>query len=651
MTDTTVPAASGAPSFTDGLPRRRRTGWRLVRGVWKLLVAVKDGLVLVAMLLFFGLLFAALNARPGTKAIVPGALLLDFDGAIVEQPAEPAAFAALSGREAPRQYRLRDVIRAIDAARTDTRVKAVVLDLDRFGGAYPAPLGEIADALVRVRQAGKPVLAYATGYTDASYRLAAAASEVWINPQGGALFSGPGGTQLYYKGLIDKLGINTHVYRVGRYKSFVEPYTRTDQSPDARAASQALYGSLLDQWIGGIKQTRPKAQIAAFLGNPQALVVAANGNIAQANLRAGIVDKLGDRFAFGQRVAKIVGSESGKPIGSFRTIGYDAWVGANPLPTAGDAIGVLTVAGDIVDGKAGPGTAAGDTVSKAMLDGLATKNLKAVVVRVDSPGGSAMASEQIRQAVLEAKRRGLPITISMGGVAASGGYWVSTAGDHIFAEPNTITGSIGIFAILPTFESALAKIGVTADGVRTTPLSGQPDLFAGTTPELDAILQANIENGYREFIGRVAQARRMTPARVDEIGQGRVWDGGTARQIGLVDQFGGLSDAIAYAARQAKLDPAKVHAVYLEKEPGWLARFAGSVADRDDDSSSPAGDSFARIAAERRGLVAQALGDARRLAMGGSVQARCLECGGIGPSLSQAQDTRLLDLILARVGL
>ncbi len=261
-----------------------------------------------------------------------------------------------------------------------------------------------------------------------------------------------------------------------------------------------------------------------------------------------------------------------------------------------------------------------------------------------------MASEQIRQAVLEAKRRGLPITISMGGVAASGGYWVSTAGDHI-SPSRTPSPARSHLRDPADLRIGAGQIGVTADGVRTNAAVGQPDLFAGTTPELDAILQANIENGYREFIGRVAQARRMTPARVDEIGQGRVWDGGTARQIGLVDQVWRPVGRDRYAARQAKLDPAKVHAVYLEKEPGWLARFAGSVADRDDDSSSPAGDSFARIAAERRGLVAQALGDARRLAMGGSVQAGCLECGGIGPSLSQAQDARLLDLILARVGL
>ncbi|KQN13968.1 MULTISPECIES: signal peptide peptidase SppA [unclassified Sphingomonas] len=623
---------------------------KLVRGAWKLLVGIKDALVLIAMLLFFGLVFAALNARPGTKAIKDGALVLDLNGSIVEQPAEPAAFAALSGQNTPKQFRLRDVVRAIDTARTDGRVKALVLELDGFTGAYPAALGEIGDAIARVRAAKKPVLAYATAYTDGSYRLAANASEVWVNPLGGTLFMGPGGNQLYYKGLIDKLGITTHVYRVGRYKSFVEPYTRTDQSDDARAASQALYGTLFDQWREAVAKARPKAQIAQFLARPDALVLAANGDIATANLRAGIVDKLGDRTAFGKRVAAIAGADTSKPAGSFNTITYDSWVKANPLPTGGDAIGVLTVAGDIVDGEGGPGTAAGKTIEKAMLDGLAKKNLKALVVRVDSPGGSVLASERIRLAILEAKKKGLPVVVSMGGLAASGGYWVSTPADVIFAEPGTITGSIGIFGIIPTFETALAKIGVTTDGVKTTPLSGQPDVTAGTTPMFDTLIQAGIENGYRQFIARVAASRKLSPARVDAIGQGRVWDGGTARQIGLVDRFGTLKDAIAEAARRAKLDPAKIHAEYLEKPPGVLAQLAAGF-DTGDDDTTTGSDAFGRIALDRRQMVARAVGDMKRLATSGSIQARCLECGGIGPSAGDGGDARLLDLLLARIGL
>lgn len=627
---------------------------KLVRGAWKLLVAIKDGLVLVAMLIFFGLLFAALANRPGAQATGEGALLLNLDGSIVEQPEEQAPFQALSGSNAPRQYRLRDVVRAIDTARTDAKVKALVLDLDRFGGAYPAVLGEVADAIGRFRATKKPVLAYATGYTDGGYRLAANASEIWAHPMGYTLFTGPGGSQLYYKGLIDRLGVTAHVYKVGRYKSAVEPYMRADQSPEAREAMTAIYGAIEGQWQDAVRRARPKANFQPLLTQPDKVVVAAGGDIARANVQYGLIDKLGDRIAFGKRVAEIAGVDARKPAGAFKTIALSKYIDAHPIEKGGNKIGVVTVAGAIVDGKAGPGTAGGDTIADALLKGLAKDDLKALVVRVDSPGGSALASERIRLAVLEAKKKGLPVVVSMGGLAASGGYWVATAGDTIFAEPDTVTGSIGIFGVLPTFENALAKIGVTSDGVKTTPLSGQPDLIGGTTPVLDTVLQAGIENGYRQFVTRVAAARKLSPQRVDQIGQGRVWDGGTARQLGLVDRFGTLSDAVAEAAKRAKIKPEDAHLVYLEKEPGWAAKLAASLAGDEeiggDDADAPTGDAFGRIAAEQRGLVARALGDVRLLAVGGSIQARCLECGGFGPTAATAGDARLLDWLLARIG-
>lgn len=623
---------------------------KLVRGAWKILVGIKDALVLIAMLLFFGLMFAALSARPNAAAIKDGALLLRIDGPIVEQPTQTSAFAAAQG-DTNRQFRLRDLIRAIDTARDDKRVKALVLDLDGYGGAYPAAIGEVSDAIGRFRQSNKPVLAYATAYTDGAYLIASHASEIWINPMGGTLFSGPGGNQLYYKGLIDKLGVNVHVYRVGKYKSFVEPYTRDAQSPEAKAASEALYATLLAQWKDRVHKARPKAQIDAFLTKPDELVTATKGDIAQADLQAGLVDKLGDRLTFGKRVAEVVGAGPKKVAGSFATIKYDDWVAANPESTSGDKIGVVTVAGDIVDGKAAPGTAGGDTIAKEVLDGLAKKDLKALVVRVDSPGGSALASEVIRKAVLEAKAQKLPVVVSMGGLAASGGYWVSTSGDVIFAEPNTITGSIGIFGIIPTFENSLKKIGVTTDGVKTTALSGQPDVYGGTSPQVDTILQASIEHGYAEFIGRVAAARKLTTSRVDEIGQGRVWDGGTARQLGLVDRFGTMDDAVAEAARRAGLDPKKVHRVYLEKEPNWFAKLLQGLSNDDDDATQEAQgpDLFARYAANRRELFSRAVGDARRIATGSSVQARCLECSAFGGGMASNDDRTLAQALIRAI--
>jgi protease-4 len=629
---------------------------KLVRGAWKILVGIKDALVLIAMLIFFGLLFGALSAKPGPTVIRDGALVLRLDGQIVEQPAEADPFAALGGSAPVHEYRLRDLVRSLDKAKDDDRVKAVVLDLDSFGGGYPAAVDEVANAVRRVRDGGKPVLAYATAYTDSGYRLAANASEIWMSPMGGTLFMGPGGSQLYYKGLIDKLGVNAHVYRVGKYKSFVEPYTRADASPEAKEENLKLYGVLFGQWQEAIAKARPKAKFADFLSKPGEVITAVQGDIAKANLQAGLVDKLGTRFDFGKRVAELVGSDSNKPAGTFNTIRYASYVEANPLPTGGDAIGVLTIAGDIVDGRSRTGSAGADTVSKALLDGLAKKNLKALVVRIDSPGGSALASEDMRRAIMEAKAQKLPIVVSMGSLAASGGYWVSTAGDVIFAQPNTITGSIGIFGIIPSFENTLRKIGVTTDGVKTTPLSGQPDVMGGFTAETDTIFQAGIENGYRQFITRVSEARKLSPTRVDEIGQGRVWDGGTARQIGLVDRFGGLKDAIDEAARRAGLKPEDVHAEYLEKKPAWFGQFVEKImgpGDDDDDASSEGSDAFTKIAAERRAIFARALGDVKRIGTGAAIQARCLECEGLGGSFgtasASASDIKLLDFVLAKV--
>ncbi|GAA0311694.1 signal peptide peptidase SppA [Sphingomonas oligophenolica] len=623
---------------------------KLVRGAWKILVGIKDALVLIAMLLFFGLLFGALSAKPSPASIHDGALLLRLDGQIVEQPEEADPFAALGGGASVHQFRLRDLVRSLEKAKGDSRVKAVVLDLDSFGGGYPAAVDEVANAIRAVRDSGKPVLAYATSYTDSGYRLAANASEVWMSPMGGTLFMGPGGSQLYYKGLIDKLGVNAHVYRVGKYKSYVEPYTRTEASPEAKEEVVKLYSVIFSQWQEAIHRARPKARFADFLSKPDQVIAAARGDIAKANLDAGLVDKLGTRLDFGKRVAEIAGSDSNKPAGTFSSIKYETYVDANPLPTDGDAIGVLTIAGDIVDGKSKGGNVGADTVDKALLQGLAKKKLKALVVRIDSPGGSALASEDMRRAIMEAKAQKLPVVISMGSLAASGGYWVSTAGDVIFAQPTTITGSIGIFGIIPTFENTLKKIGITTDGVKTTPLSGQPDVVGGTNAQTDAIFQAGIENGYREFVTRVSQARKLSPARVDEIGQGRVWDGGTAHQIGLIDRFGGLKDAIDEAARRAGLKPENVHAEYLEKKPGWFAKLVERLgrSDDDDDSVDQGSDAFTRIALERRAMFARALGDVKRIGTGAAIQARCLECDALGGGMASRSDVKLMDFILAR---
>ncbi|MFL6863335.1 MAG: signal peptide peptidase SppA [Allosphingosinicella sp.] len=596
--------------------------------VWKLLVGIKDGLVLVAMLLFFALLYAAMTARPSLGAGDAGALVLDLDGPIVEQPSQASAGQVLSGRAGPRQYRLRDVVNALETAGDDDRVKAVVLDLDIFSGGGEATLGAVASALDDVKKAGKPVFAYATAYDDDSYQLAAHASEVWVSPMGGVLLTGPGGSNLYFKGLLDKLGVTANVYRVGTYKAAVEPFIRSDMSPEAREAAQALAGSLWESWRQEVGRARPKAKLDAYIASPNQAVAAAGGDMARAALDAGLVDKVADREAFERRVAAVAGKRFPAVASSYRRIRYDAWVEANEASDDDGEIGIVTVAGDIVDGEAGPGTAGAETIVKAIENGLRKHNLKALVLRVDSPGGSALASERIRQALLAAKARGLPVVVSMGSVAASGGYWVSTAGDRIFAEPSTITGSIGVFGIIPSFQGSLAKLGVGADGVKTTPLSGEPDVLRGPSPEAGQLIQMGIENTYRRFLAIVSASRHLPVAQVDRIAQGRVWDGGTARQLGLVDQFGDLDDAIRDAARRAKIDPAKADAVWLEKEPGFAETFFAALADKDEDSqASP--DSFSRIAARPRLMMLQAFADVERMLKGSAIQARCLECPAV----------------------
>ncbi len=615
---------------------------RLVRGLWKLLVGVKDALVLLFMLLFFGLLYAALSARPSPAIASGGALFLDLRGTIVEQPAERDPLELISGQTpVTREYRLRDVLRALDLAATDGRVKAVALDLNAFLGGGQVALTDVGAAMDRVRKAGKPVLAYATGYTDDGYLLAAHASEVWLDPFGAVLVAGPGGSRLYYKGLLEKIGIEPKVYRVGQFKSAVEPYTRSDQSPEAREANQALADALWEAWGANVVAARPRAKVAAYATNPAAAALATRGDLAQAALDAGLVDKLGDRIAFGQRVASIVGEASGKDRrpGNFRTIPFDGWITANPASTSGTPIGVLTIAGEIVDGEAGPGTAAGDTIAERMLDAVRQNKIKALVVRIDSPGGSVTASERIRGAIIEAKARKIPVVVSMGSVAASGGYWIATAGDRVLAEPATITGSIGVFGILPTFRGTLEKLGLSVDGVKTTPLSGEPDLLAGTSPAFDALLQSSIENIYGLFVGLVAQSRKLPPQRVDEIGQGRVWAGGIARQIGLVDQFGSLDTALAEAAKLARLRPGDTYPLYLDKEPSLRSQIVEMFSQPED--TGEARDAFALGTAIARGKIAGAIGEARSIAAGPTIQVRCLACPAVAPARLALRDRNL----------
>ena len=594
--------------------------------VWRLLVGIKDGMSLLFLLLFFMALYAILTARPSPAQVREGALLLELDGVVVEEKSPIDPFAALlSGQEPITEFQSRDLVHAIDEAAGDDRIKAIVLDMTSFLGGGQVHLQDIGAALERAKAADKPVLTYAVAYGDDAMMLAAHASEVWVDPLGGAVIAGPGGSNLYFGQLLENLRINARVYKVGEYKSAVEPYSRSDMSPEARENYEALYGALWEEWQANVKKARPQLQLDRVTTRPAEWIAASNGDLATAAKDAGLVDRLGGKIEFGERVAEIAGEDGwDETPGTYAATELDPWLAEIEPEEPGSKIGVVTIAGTIVDGDAGPGTAGGDRIRDILIDAL-DDDLAALVVRVDSPGGSVLASEEIRRGILRHKAKDIPIVVSMANMAASGGYWVATPADRIFAEPETITGSIGIFAVIPTFEETAAEWGVTADGVRTTPLSGQPDLIGGFTPEIDAILQSSIEDGYRDFIRRVGESRDMTAAQVDAIGQGRVWDGGTARQIGLVDQYGGLDDAVAWAAEQAELGEGDWHLEYLgEQTQPYDSLIRQMIVGESEGARG--GDIFAMVAQREQALLGQVARDVDRLVSVRGMQAYCLEC-------------------------
>ncbi len=603
---------------------------RFVRAVWKLLVGVKDVLVLIFMLMFFGVLYAALSARPAP--VGDGVLALDLDGMVVEQPQDVDPFAALSpiGGGNMREHRLKDLVAVLRKAKSDHKVKAVALDLDRFVGGGQTALTTLGEAIDEVRKANKPVVAFATGYTDDSYQLAAHASEIWLPELGAVAVQGPGGNNLYYKGLFDKLGVTANTYRVGTFKSGIEPYTRSDMSPAARENAQALGDALLETWKQDVGRSRPGAMVGlnSYLADPIAVTKAAGNNLSKAAIDLKLVDKIGGRRAFHARLAELGGKNENSALG-YKRIRLSAYERAIESDNAGP-IGIVTIAGEIVDGRAGPGKAGAETIANAVEKALATKNLKALVIRIDSPGGSALASERIRQAILPAKETGMPVVVSMGNVAASGGYWVATPADFIFAEPSTITGSIGVYGVLPSFQGTLAKLGVGADGIKTTPLSGQPDLLNGPSEAASALIQAGVEQIYAKFLAITAASRKKSPAEIDRIAQGRVWDGGTARQIGLVDGFGGLDDAVAKAGDLAKLAKNDRSVTYIEEGQGaWAGLLAGMLGGGDDDSEAAPTDALATLGPAPEQLMLRVMADVDSILNGPSIQLRCLECGPV----------------------
>ena len=538
------------------------------------------------LVLVVGLLAAALAGGP--KVPKGAALVVAPKGNLVEQVAARSPqdlVAGLAGSGRAEETLLKDVLDALAAAKDDARISAVYLDLDEMGGAGMTVLEDAAAALRDFRTSGKKVIAAGDAFDMRGYYLAAQADEVLLNPDGMVLIEGFGRYRTYYREGIDRLGITWNVFRVGEYKSAVEPYLRNDMSPEAKEADLEWLGDIWRAYLAGVstaRKTTPEALTAYIEGMPD-LLKATGGDTAKIALDAKLVDKLVARDEVRKRMIALAGEDEKSK--SFKQVAMATYLEAlgSDRPGAkgkGDKVAVVVAKGEIVDGSAGPGRIGGDSTAALIRKARQDEKVKAIVLRVDSGGGSAFASEVIRRELQLAQEAKKPVVVSMGSVAASGGYWIATSSDEIWASPETITGSIGIFGMFPTIEKPLAKyLGMHVDGVGTTSWAGALRIDRELQPRVGESIQQMINHGYEEFLVRVGKARRMSRDDVDRIARGRVWSGADAKERGLVDKLGGLQDAIASAAAKAKLG--KTYQVtYVEKEQSLKERLMASLSVR-----------------------------------------------------------------------
>lgn len=474
-------------------------------------------------------------------------------GNIVEQPSLIDASSLLLGADEIVDTPLRDILDTLARARQDDRVRGVILDLREMGGVSPANLERIGSALEDFKGQGKALVAHGDFFTQAQYYLASYAETIYLHPMGQLVLQGYGGNQLYYAELLEKLGVKVHIFRVGTHKAAVEPYTLTSMSAASRENNQSLVDELWQRFINQVATNRAvdAEEVLSYANNYPQHLLEVNGDTAQLAIRYDLVDELVTPAQLQTRLSVLAADSSGRP----RTIDFRLYLSATePVQISqSDQVGVIVAQGTIDVGEQPRGTIGAQTLNELIRDARRDDDIKAVVLRVDSPGGSAFASELIRQELVELRRAGKPLIVSMGGTAASGGYWIATAADEIWASPATVTGSIGVFSIVPTFETSLEKIGVYTDGVGTTPLS-RSDILSPLSEEMATVLQSSVENQYRNFLQLVADARSMDIEDVDLVAQGQVWTGTQAINRGLIDNLGTMEDAIEAAARIANLD-------------------------------------------------------------------------------------------------
>ena len=509
----------------------------------------------------------------GIKPLSPKtALVLDLKGTIVEQSSgsvRDALMANVGGADVKRTVQLRDVLAALDAAALDASIGSVVLLLGDMDGAGMAMLNNIGLALERVKAAGKPVIAWGEHYDQRQYLLASHASEIYLHPMGDVEIKGFGRHRNYYRDALDKIGVTVNLMKVGTYKSFAEPYIGNGPSEAASMAESFLYDALWGTYTGTVEKNRklPAGAVNAMINDLPARMAAVNGDIAKLALSSKLVDALKTRD---QMRTLLMQRGAANPDGKdFRQVGMTAFLEHHRPKAFGDAIGVVVASGDISDGVAGPGAIGGQSTSNLIRRAREDDQIKAIVLRVDSPGGSAFASELIRRELELTRAAGKPVVVSMGNVAASGGYWISMAADEVIADPSTITGSIGVFAILPTAEKVVDKLGIHTAGTTTTWLADAYNPLRPLDVRFGQLVQSRINHIYSEFTTKAAQARRTTPDKIDAVAQGRVWTGAQAKERGLVDRLGSYRDALDSAATRAKL-PKGYRIAYIERD---ISRF------------------------------------------------------------------------------
>ena len=547
---------------------------RLFRGLWNALDFSRR-LVLNVVFVIIVLVIVASLLRSSPTIDARTALVLDPKGAIVEQYSVDAAERALSNMtgDGVKEVQLRDLLRTVELAAADARIERIVLVPDQVSGGL-STLREIGQALDRFRETGKDIVVVSEGMGQGQYYLAAHANEILLDPYGSVVLEGLATYRSYYRDALDKLGVDVHLIKVGEYKSAAEPLILNKASDEAKEAELFWMGGIWNEFVGEVAALRgiEPATLHDDIASLDRQIVAYNGDLAKLALERKLVDKLATR-ADVRELLKAKGEPSADGE-TFRQVNWSDYLGMQvSLPDARPQVGVVVAQGNIVQGEQTQGTVGAVSTAQLIRRAREDDAIKALVLRVDSPGGDVYASEVIRREIEQTRAAGKPVVVSMGDVAASGGYWISMNADEIWAQPTTITGSIGIFGLFVTIPDALEKIGVHTDGVGTTPIAGAFDIRRPFNPQLETIITSVIQKGYRDFIGQVAEARGKSDSEIDAVARGRVWSGAQAKERGLVDKLGGLEQAITAAAGLAGIGEG-FRVAYVEHEPSAWERLA-----------------------------------------------------------------------------